>query len=79
MADFLKGIVKYNIDEVSALAVAIECNQYAREHMVGLPRLANRNQHLLHALTMPAPPGLILEFGVFSGATLTLIAKSKTG
>ena len=74
MSDILKGIAKFNLDDVGALAVAIECNQYAREHMNGLPRFTTRRDHLNHAIGVAPTSGLVLEFGVFSGHTLTLIA-----
>jgi hypothetical protein len=64
----------YNIDSVGYMATAIECYYYAREHMEGKPRFANRLELLKFAVSQMTVEGLILEFGVFSGNTINLIA-----
>lgn len=72
--DILCGPPPYDIDRVGYLATAIECNAYARQHMGGKPRFSDRHELLGFAIDNVDPDGLVLEFGVFSGATLNQIA-----
>ncbi|MDR3508477.1 MAG: TylF/MycF/NovP-related O-methyltransferase [Caulobacteraceae bacterium] len=64
----------YDIDRMAYLATAIECYLYAREHMVGTPRFADRHELLDFAIGKAPAEGLVLEFGVFSGSTVNQIA-----
>lgn len=64
----------YNIDSVAYMATAVECYYYAREHMEGKPRFPNRLELLKFAISQVSVDGLTLEFGVFSGNTINLIA-----
>ena len=64
----------YNIDAVAYFAAAIECHQYAREHMRDRPRFPGREELLQFALDQIQVDGLVLEFGVFSGHTINIMA-----
>lgn len=78
MADFFSGRLKFNIDEVGPLATAIESYQYARDHMDGKPRFPSREDLLSYAIDTATVDGLLLEFGVFSGQTINLIAEKRS-
>jgi hypothetical protein len=69
----------YNVDSMAYFATAIECYQYARDNMEGKPRFSNRNDLLLHCTNAINIDGLIMEFGVFSGNTINLIADKLSG
>jgi hypothetical protein len=66
----------YNIDswEVGRLAAAIESHRYASQKMVGVPRFLHRNELLNFACTNITVDGPSLEFGVWSGLSINLIA-----
>ena len=67
-------IVKYNIDDLSPLASALESNAYAREHMIGKPRFKDRLDLLTYSVSLAANAGMVLEFGVNDGSTIRHIA-----
>ena len=64
----------FNIDSVSYLAIAIECYYYAQQHMKEKPRFPNREALLAFSVDNIQIGGMVLEFGVFSGHTINLIA-----
>ncbi len=70
----LTGAPPYDVDKIAYLAAAIECCWYVQEHMTGKPRFGDRHQLLDFAVENAPDEGLILEFGVFSGATINQIA-----
>jgi Methyltransferase domain len=61
--------------QVAEFATAIESYLYARDHMSGKPRFEDREHLLNYALDQISIEGMILEFGVFSGHTINIIAK----
>ena len=75
LSEMISQILKYNVDTLSPLAAALESNAYAREHMTGKPRFANRLDLLAFAISQATNPGLVLEFGVNDGSTLRHIAR----
>ena len=66
----------YNIDnsEIGRLAAAIESHRYASRKMVGVPRFQNRHDLLSFACKNITVDGPSLEFGVWSGNSVNLIA-----
>jgi hypothetical protein len=66
----------YNIDswEIGRLAAAIESHRYASQQMVGVPRFPHRNDLLTFACKNITVDGPALEFGVWSGHSVNLIA-----
>jgi FkbH-like protein len=66
----------YNIDnwEISRLAAAIESHRYASQKMIGVPRFQHRNDLLNFACKNITVDGPSLEFGVWSGHSINLIA-----
>jgi predicted O-methyltransferase YrrM len=66
-----------NLDHLAPLAIAIDCSLYAQQHMGGKPRFPTRAELLTFAtaqISSELSDGLILEFGVHSGATINHIA-----
>jgi tetratricopeptide (TPR) repeat protein len=51
-----------------------ELAEYVRKHMAGRPRFTNRSELLRYSVKQVTIPGLMLEFGVFSGHTINIIA-----
>src|SRR5262249_31659461 len=51
-----------------------ECRSYIEHHMVGKPRFSHRDELLTYSLSQITVDGLIMEFGVFSGHTINVIA-----
>ncbi|NLR99912.1 class I SAM-dependent methyltransferase [Rhizobium sp. P38BS-XIX] len=64
----------YNIDSVAYFAAAIESYQYARDQMRKAARFDSREGLLDFSLDKISLDGLVLEFGVFSGHTINIIA-----
>jgi len=60
--------------DLIGLATSIETYYYAREHMGGKPRFADRTELLAHSINNITVDGLVLEFGVAAGHTINLIA-----
>lgn len=58
---------------------AKESAAFVREHMLGARHFDNPPATLEHALTLAPTGGLALEFGVFSGQTLKIIATAREG
>jgi hypothetical protein len=76
IAEILAATYKYNIDEISPLAAAVDSAIYAQKHMSGKPRLSDRLHLLSFALSQLSIAGLFLEFGVHSGTTVNHIANT---
>lgn len=53
--------------------------RFVREHMLTATTFDNRFDTLRHALEHAPPTGLALEFGVFRGTTLKIIAEARGG
>ncbi|QND44627.1 class I SAM-dependent methyltransferase (plasmid) [Rhizobium lusitanum] len=64
----------YNIDSVAYFTAAIESYQYAREQMRNAARFDTREALLHFSLDKVSIDGLVLEFGVFSGHTINIMA-----
>jgi predicted O-methyltransferase YrrM len=63
-------------DERHAVATSAE---FAREVMPTVPRLRSREVTLEHALSIAPDGGLALEFGVWEGYTLRIVAAARDG
>ncbi len=66
----------FNIDTLNVLTCGVESHQYALAHMANVPRLADRLELLRYASKHVTLPGPVLEFGVFSGETINVLATS---
>lgn len=64
----------YNIDEIGRLAAAVDSHHYAARKMVGVRRFANRNQLLSFSAASISVEGPIMEFGVWAGWSINLLA-----
>ncbi|HEX7662295.1 MAG TPA: class I SAM-dependent methyltransferase [Pseudonocardiaceae bacterium] len=51
--------------------------EFIRRHMVSARRFDHPHATLEHALSLAPTGGMALEFGVFTGSTLTIIAKAR--
>ncbi|KAA2262450.1 class I SAM-dependent methyltransferase [Solihabitans fulvus] len=58
---------------------ARQSEQFAREVMPTVPQFADPHATLEHALTLAPEGGLTLEFGVYTGTTLKIIAAAREG
>lgn len=54
-----------------------ESHAFVAEHMPGAPRFADPHTTLEHALSLAPAGGMALEFGVFTGTTLKIIAAAR--
>ncbi len=64
----------YNIDHNMALAASLDTAAYVADHAVNATRYRNNHDLLRAGLDIAPRDGLVLEFGVASGQTLTVIA-----
>ena len=69
----------FDIDQVQGLAAALSSAEYAQAHMGDVPRFADKDALLRHAVSLAPAEGLVLEFGVFSGHTINLMADTLPG
>lgn len=65
--------VVYAADRQSAL----ESAEFVRAHMPDAPRFDDPHRTLEHGLSLAPTGGMALEFGVFTGSTLKIIAASR--
>ncbi|MEO6082823.1 MAG: class I SAM-dependent methyltransferase [Umezawaea sp.] len=56
---------------------ALQSAQFVRDHMPKVPQFGHPHQTLEHALGMVVLDGLALEFGVYTGSTLKIIAAAR--
>lgn len=66
--------VVYAADRQAALTSA----EFVQAHMPNAPRFDDPHRVLEHALTLAPTGGMALEFGVYTGATLKIIAAART-
>ncbi|WP_410612494.1 class I SAM-dependent methyltransferase [Amycolatopsis sp. lyj-109] len=57
---------------------ALESAEFVRAHMPDAPRFDDPHRTLEHALSLAPTGGLALEFGVYTGSTLKIIAAART-
>lgn len=57
----------------------VESARFAAEHMPTVPTFPTPHHTLRYALSLAPAEGLALEFGVFEGATLKIIAAAREG
>ncbi|MES2710348.1 MAG: class I SAM-dependent methyltransferase [Pseudomonadota bacterium] len=69
----------YDIDRVASLAAAITSAEFVARHLPRAPRFPDAEAFLDAMVTQAPQDGLILEFGVFSGQSITQIAKRRPG
>ncbi len=60
-------------------AAVLASARFAQEAMPTVPIFQDPSETLAHALRLAPPEGLALEFGVFTGGTLTAIAQARAG
>jgi hypothetical protein len=68
----------FDIDFLAWLAAGISSSRYATRRMGRAPRLPDSRALLLHAVRKTEISGLFLEFGVYSGATINVIAAERS-
>ena len=66
----------YTHDSALRLAATLEGAEYAARHMKGAQPFAQKREVLMSGLKHSCLPGLFLEFGVWSGKTINLVADS---
>ena len=57
---------------------ALESAEFVRAHMADAPRFDDPHRTLEHALSLAPTGGMALEFGVYTGSTLKVIAAART-
>jgi hypothetical protein len=67
----------FDIDRLQSLAAAISSVEFVAGAMPRVARFPNGDEFLKAMLAIPAPAGLVLEFGVFSGHSIGLIAAAR--
>jgi hypothetical protein len=65
----------YNIDVLATLASAMDASQYATENMQNARRFQSSEALRDFAALNAKPSGMILEFGVYSGASINRLAE----
>ncbi len=69
----------YDIDRIASLAAGIASAEFVAKNLPRAPRFPNADS-FLDAMVAQAPAdGLILEFGVFSGHSISRIANARPG
>ncbi|SFR16400.1 Methyltransferase domain-containing protein [Lentzea waywayandensis] len=58
---------------------ALQSARFVRDHMPHAPQFGHPHETLEHALTLAPEGGLALEFGVYQGTTLKIIATARGG
>jgi hypothetical protein len=66
---------EYNLDTLGRLGAALDSYRYATDHMLGKPRLANRFRLIEFCAKHVTVDGPVLEFGVWSGTSINLLAR----
>jgi len=62
-------------DRIARIVAGVEAAQYMVEHMQAAVNLGDRSVVLQHSLEQARASGLVLEFGVYQGASLRFIAQ----
>jgi hypothetical protein len=58
---------------------ALQSARFVQEHMPRVPHFGSPHKTLEHALSLAPEGGLALEFGVYTGGTLKIIAEAREG
>ncbi|HSD44518.1 MAG TPA: class I SAM-dependent methyltransferase [Burkholderiales bacterium] len=69
----------YDYEQIAYLLAGVSSARYMVEHMSGARNLVGRAALLEYALSQCAVAGLVLEFGVYTGASLKWIADRHAG
>lgn len=67
----------YNIDRIASLAAAITSAEFVARHLPRAPRFPDADSFLDAMVAQAQTDGLIVEFGVFSGHSITRIAEAR--
>ncbi len=68
-----------DISYAGAAQAARESAEFARGHLAGARRFGHPHATLEYALSLAPRGGMALEFGVYTGTTLTIIATARQG
>ena len=68
-----------NIQLAGQRLAVLESAEFVKQHMLKTPSFTHPHATLEHALSLSPTGGLALEFGVFSGTTLKIIAEKRDG
>ena len=78
--DFGQGRYEhYDIDRIASFAAAITSAEFVAKNLPRAPRFPSPDSFLDAMLAQAPAEGLILEFGVFSGHSITRIAQARPG
>jgi predicted O-methyltransferase YrrM len=66
-----------NVQYAAQRIAVMDSARFAQEHMAKVPTFNHPEGTLRHALSLAPKGGLTLEFGVFSGKTLKIIAETR--
>ncbi|MBR0653918.1 class I SAM-dependent methyltransferase [Plastoroseomonas arctica] len=69
----------YDIDRIASLAAAITSAEFVAKHLPRAPRFPSPDSFLDAMIAQAPTDGLILEFGVFSGHSITRLANARPG
>jgi len=79
---FVEGVefrARRDVHAVGERNAALECALFAHQNMPTAPSFPQPLDTLRHALTLVPKDGMVLEFGVYSGKTLRIIAEARDG
>jgi hypothetical protein len=65
----------FDHESVMRFQALLECAEYARKHMKGAFASPSGREVLLHSLEQAPKEGLVLEFGVWTGRSINIIAE----
>ncbi|MBB2963090.1 class I SAM-dependent methyltransferase [Methylobacterium sp. R2-1] len=74
---FGRWVDSFNVDRLSWLAAGLSSADYALEHMEKAERMPSLDAIIDYCLDRSQEEGLVLEFGVFSGRTISQIANKR--
>ena len=69
----------FDLDRLAAFAAGLDSANYVTSHMAGARRCKSKRALFTEAATRATLPGLVLEFGVFSGRSINRLAELFPG
>jgi hypothetical protein len=77
--DRFEHSVRRDLVAAGETTAARESAAFVRDHMAGAQRFGDPHATLAHGLSLAPTGGMALEFGVYSGTTLAIIAAARSG
>jgi hypothetical protein len=75
----LEHHVRRDVSAAGEIEAVQQSARFVRQHMVSAKQFRSPHATLEHALTLAPAGGMALEFGVYSGTTLKIIAAARAG